>query len=176
MNTKMPTAADAKEEEDYAVYSCLIDSWYVNKAIHLIVIEDQTDLQLWGEKLEDWVADLPEILPGGTTELVQDFVNNNKQSHLLKPLFVLKVPYVFITSREMDDIFQIVGGEGWDEFYRRYPGSHGTITLSRPGFNAVGNQSLVYIGNQVDWRAGSGHRVFLIKEEGAWKILSKTMI
>ena len=105
----MPIVADAKEAEEYAVYSCLIGSWYVNNAIHLIVIEDQTDLQLWGEKLEDWLADLPESLPGGTTELVQDFVNNNKQSHLLKPLFVLKVPYVFITSREMDDIFQIVG-------------------------------------------------------------------
>jgi hypothetical protein len=173
----MVTSPEAIESEEYALYSLLIESWYVNDNTRLIVIEDedQNELDLWGESLENSLEPLIEGLPDVSEEMIDVFRTRNIQPVPLKRLLSLSVPYVLIGSKEMEDIFQI-DKDGWDEFYQRYPNSPGTITLSRVGFNSDMNRALVYIGIQSHWRAGSGHFVLLLKENDAWKVQSATMI
>ena len=166
----MVTSPELIESEEYVVYSHLIESWYVNDNIRLIVIEDTNEPSLWSESLENELEPLDV-----TEEMIEVFKTRNMRPVSLKRLLSLSVPYVLIGSKEMEDIFQI-DRDGWDEFYQRYPDSPGTITLSRVGFNSYMNRALVYIGIQSHWRAGSGHFVLLLKENAAWKVQGETMI
>jgi hypothetical protein len=170
----MLTSKERFETEEYAVYSSLIESWFVSDNTRLIVIEDQSGLGL-SSSLQEILESLTESFPTPTKEILADFKTKNRQASPLKSLFSLTVPYVLINNQEMDDIFQIER-DGWDEFYRRYPNSQGMMALSRVGFNPDMNQALVYVGNQSHWRAGTGHLVLLIKEDGTWKIQGKTMV
>jgi hypothetical protein len=171
----MATSEEIFETEEYVVYATLIESWYVSDNTHLIVIEDYIGLDLWGDNLEERLASIKEAFPNLTEEIMADFKTRNSQPSPLKPLIPLKVPYVLISSQEMEDLFQI-NENGWDEFYKRYPNLQGTMTLSRVGFNGDVNQALVYVGNQSHWRAGSGHFVLLIKENDRWKVQNETMV
>jgi hypothetical protein len=165
------------ETEEYTVYSNLIESWYVNHVTRLIVIEDHRELGegAWHGALEGGLKILIEAFPDVAEEVMSHFKRRNKNPGLLKPLFSLSVPYVLIGSEEVEDIFQL-DGDGWEEFYRRYPNSPGTIWLSRVGFDARKNYALVYIGRQSHWRAGAGHFVILKKENGTWAVQRETMI
>jgi hypothetical protein len=171
------TPAETIETEEYAVYSNLIEFWYVNKDIHLIVIEDYTEPGEWGWRgaLEDGQPFLLEAWPEVADEVISHFKTRNKNPGRLKPLFSLSVPYMLIGNHEVEDIFQ-PDRDGWEEFYRRYPNSPGTISLSRVGFDTLMNHALVYIGRQSHWRAGAGHFVLLQKENGAWSVESESMI
>ncbi len=64
---------------------------------------------------------------------------------------------------------KILTAGGWDEFYRRFPGSRGMIWLSRVGFNRDKNQALFYFGNQYTDYAGEGYLILMAKADGAWK-------
>jgi hypothetical protein len=171
------TPTETVETEEYAVYSNLIESWYVNKDIRLIVIEDHSELGEWGWRgaLDDALQFLMEASPGVAEEVISSFKRRNQNPGLLKPLFSLSVPYVLIGSHEMEDIFQ-PDRDGWEEFYRRYPNSPGTIWLSRVGLDVLLKLALVYIGRQSHWRAGAGHFVLLKKENGAWSVQRETVI
>jgi hypothetical protein len=150
----MVASPETNEAEEYAVYSSLIESWYVNNNTRLIVIEDDSEPGTSGEVLDDSLKPLLEELPDVTEELIDAFKTRNRQHVPLKPLLSLSVPYVLIGNKEMDAIFHR-DRDGWHEFYKRYANSPGTITLSRVGFNRELNGALVYIGHQSHWRAGS---------------------
>jgi len=47
----MVASPETNEVEEYAVYSMLIESWYVNNNTRLIVIEDDSELGTSGEDL-----------------------------------------------------------------------------------------------------------------------------
>jgi hypothetical protein len=171
----MGTSPELIEAEEYAVYSILIESWYVHNNIRLIVIEDHSKVDSLVEGLDNRLDPLMEELPDVKKELIDDFKIRNIQSVPLKPLISLHVPSLLIRNNEIEDIFQ-TDGDGWEEFYQRYPNSPGIITLSRVGFNPYMDQALVYIGNQSHWRAGSGHFVLLRKENDMWKVQDNIMI
>jgi hypothetical protein len=155
----------------------MIESWYVTDVTRLIVIEDHSELGEWGWRgaLNDGLKFLMEAWPEVAVKVMNNFKRRNKNPGRFKPLFSLSVPYVLIGSHEVEDIFQ-PDTDGWQEFYRRYPTSPGTIWLSRVGFDAHMDHALVYIARQSHWRAGAGHFVLLKKENGAWSIERETMI
>lgn len=170
----MNHSQDASEQAEYAVYRTLIESWYLHQETRLVVIQDHEDLELWGENLDHILLSVKKTLPEVTEEILDDFKAKNRQLLPVKPLFALSVACVLISTQDINDIFR-ADGEGWDGFYRRYPGSQGVITLSRVGFNGKRDQALVYIGSQSHWRSGSGHYVFLIEQDGVWRVHSDTL-
>jgi len=162
------------ELEEYAVYSALIKKMYLTGRVKLLVIEDHTGVGLLSKDDEQGNKYLRENLPGLQEETFADFKAKNAEAYPLKPTFNLGVKMVLVSGPEIKEIFK--EKNGWDNFYAKYPGSQGLMTLSRVGFNREMTQALVYIGNQSHWLAGAGYCVVLAKKDGAWTVEKQVMV
>ena len=59
--------------------------------------------------------------------------------------------------------------DGWDDFYKKYPGSSGYITFSRVGFNSDKTKAVIYKETGCGMLCAYGGYVLLSKDNGAWK-------
>jgi len=98
----------------------------------------------------------------------------NVQQALLRRSFHLPIDYELVDSSEISSIFDN-GGE-WPDYYRKYPGSQGVMTLSRVGFSADGKQALFYASNACGVKCGSGEYVVMEKRGSSWVIAKKIPI
>ena len=164
-------------QEDYAVYSALINKMFIKDDIKFVVIQDQTQIYYLSHQSPDERTNY--IIKGlspvsGST--LRSFFERNKQQIKLSGHFKLKTPYIILAKQEIEDFFkprievEDPLHKAWEEFYRKYPDSPGFIMLSRVGFDAEKKQALVYIGHACGGLCGQGRYVVLTKEEGNWEI------
>jgi hypothetical protein len=159
--------------EEYAVYSALIQSLYNNA---LIVIEDTTaqpDSGLFSPR--DAINTMRGQWPELGDDILSDFKAKNQTSSALESRFILSARYVFISTREIESIFSNNAG-GWDDFYAKYPGSQGILTLSRVGFNDAKDTAVLYAGNQSHWVNGEGNVVLMKKTADRWTVHGEAMM
>ena len=159
--------------EEYEVYSALIESVYNNA---LIVIEDTTaqpDSGLFSPP--DAVRFMRNYHPELGDEIWSDFQTKNEKPSVLEGRFTLSVRYEFISKQEIESIFS-KNASGWDDFYAKYPGSKGILTLSRVGFNEANDTAVLYAGNQSHWVAGEGNMVLMKKTAGRWTVQGEAMM
>lgn len=88
-----------------------------------------------------------------------------------KPLFRLPVKCELIDKREFESIFE--KGGWWEDYYKKYPGAQGFLTLSRVGFNPHGDQALFYAGNGCGGKCGTGSYVVMERIGSNWKMLKE---
>lgn len=154
-------------ETEYAVYRALIEGWYVDDDVKLIVIESETGfdsgLIVDGELYKP--LDLV-VLP----ETLHSFQNRNRQSETIDcTQLALSVPCKILDQQELQQFFY--GGDGefetseykWYLFYEIYPGAQGRMQLSKVGFDTEGSQAHDL--------AGAGYYVVLVrKDDDTWVI------
>ncbi len=175
MPTDAPTPQYSREAEEYAVYSAIIQTRYIDiQKPALIVITDQTGLDYFSGELGEHLKFIGQGLPDLTDEVSADFEVQNKQPQPLKPLFTISVKYVFISRQEIQTTFK--RQDGWDIFYDKYPNSQGHMHLSGVGFNPQMDMALVYVGNMRYTLAGEGNYVLLNKVDGQWTVQGQTMV
>jgi len=175
MPSDAPTPQYSREAEEYAVYSAIIQTRYIDtQKPALIVISDQTDLDYFSGELGEHLKSIRQGLPDLTDEVCADFEAQNRQPQSLKPLFAISVKYVFISKQEIQTTFK--RQDGWDIFYAKYPNSQGFMYLSGVGFNPQMDMALVYVGNMHYALAGEGHYVLLKKVNGQWTVQGQTMV
>lgn len=160
--------------EEYYVYKAYIEDRFDYQTI---VIMEST---FWGVYMvyamarTEFGASLAEDMPTLDTATYEDFLAKNEESYLLEDSFNLSAQIVLMSEKELVEIFQ--EGEGWDDFYEKYPSSQGIMNVSRVGFNTTMDQAFFYLGNQSYWLSGSGYYVLLTKKDGIWVIESEVMI
>ncbi len=169
---KSTTALDDSPAEEYEVYSALIQAEYLNA---LIVIEGSTTppgSPLFSPSATAKIArrQWPEL----GDDILKDFQAKNEKPSVLERRFTLSVQYVLISQQELESLF--AGGSGWDEFYAKFPGSQGVLTLSRVGFNEAKDTAILYVGNQSHWLAGHGNVILMKKTGGRWTVQAKAMM
>ena len=170
-----PTPQYSREVEEYAVYSAIIQTRYIDtQEPALIVISDQTDLDYFEGELSEHLESIRQGLPDLTDEVCADFEAQNKQPQPLKSLFTISVKYVFISPQEIQTTFK--KQDGWDIFYAKYPNAQGFMHLSGVGFNSQMDMALVYVDNMHYALAGEGHYVLLKKVNGQWTVQDQTMV
>ncbi|MEA2236223.1 MAG: hypothetical protein QOC81_947 [Thermoanaerobaculia bacterium] len=59
--------------------------------------------------------------------------------------------------------------DGWNTFHRDSAGAVGYLSLSRVGFNLVGNRALIYVEFSCGWLCGHGVYYILEKRSGKWE-------
>lgn len=154
-------------DEEYGVYSALINSLYMNEQRKIIVIkvrtEDQIDSLLKEQDREISYLAIKKNIPELDQQTLDNFKTVNQESVLLKRQFNLPVNYVLLSPEEVKNI-------RWNDFYNQYPGAQGVMELSRVGFNRNKTQALVYVGNSSYPLAGEGLYVFLIRVNNIWTI------
>ena len=175
MPTNTPAPQYSREAEEYAVYSTLIQTRYIDtQKPALIVIRDETVLDYFSGELGEHLESIRQGLPDLTDEVSADFEAQNKQPQPLKSLFTISVKYVFISRQEIQTTFN--RQDGWDVFYTKYPNSQGHMHLSGVGLNPQMDMALVYVGNMRYALAGEGYYVLLKKVNGQWTVQGQTMV
>lgn len=163
---------DGVSNEEYEIYSTLIQQKYVEPKTSLLVIEDRTfrydfaipDDEPWRDKPKKGV-----VIDQTATE---DYESKNSRQWLLnKASFKLPVKLDFITDLDLKAIFRGHWGElEWISYYRRYSGSRGFIMLSRIGFNSTHTQALLYMGSRCGPGCGDLNFVLLERVNSIWTI------
>lgn len=174
------STASAPDADEYAVSSLIVRTHFAWKGITKIVIQDSagtpgvlTAQMIDGERqFETYVR---KMLPKVQADTVANFYANTKETEQLTNRLSLNIPYFLVTNEEMKAIFG-ARGDGWDNFYKKYPGAQGVFFFSRVGFDRRRDQSLVYVGDLSGHLAGVGYLDLLAKKNGAWIIVKQDML
>lgn len=84
--------------------------------------------------------------------------------------------YRLISLIEIDGYFHYGAIEGWERFYKAHPHSGGYWTFSRPAYNKLGNEALLYIAHHCGWICGTYHLYLLTKQEGQWRVKNRKFL
>jgi len=164
----------ATTADDYAVYSVAMED-VVGGGSYVVL--DTTTIHGKPEDLDSALNFPIEDAKLITADLLNDFRTKNHQSYAIAQHFPKGVRVQLISERERSVMFSGCMGEvncGWKTFYEKYPGAPGITSLSRVGFNKAHDTALVYVGNVRDWEVGSGLYLLLAKNNGEWKVISRT--
>jgi hypothetical protein len=170
------SAAADREGAELAVYSTLLWNEFVKPGARVLVIHQETV-----SPGELWLRPPGTPAPGSewvafrwlraSADARQDFIERNGEPAMLSRTFNLGVPCHLLSDEEARELFRRDDDEtGWRLFYQRYPGSGGTIRLSRIGLNARSDEAIVYVGNQQLSRMGNGYLVLLRRRDGVWRV------
>ena len=160
------------DAEEQAVYAALIQAMFPAK---MVVLMNTTATGVAGNDNTDQTLQyVLKNMHAVSTQTTDSFKARNASAGPLHGDMQLGVPYALLSQDEVTSIFSM-NQDGWQVFYERYPDARGILTFSRVGFDAALDQALVYVGNQNQALAGSGHYLLLKKVDGAWIIDQKVM-
>jgi len=176
-------ASDQPSVEEYRIYSSVLEKLYVGQETKLVVISDQTSVDML--RLDSWdflnksiqsrrketgiwsTAALAKMSPAA----FEDFKARNKDtSNIQHASISLSVKNVTI---DQATLLTKNESEYWESFYRKFPDSPGLIYVSRVGFDRTAKQALVYVGRTCGFLCGDGYLVLLEEEHGKWTIKGK---
>ncbi len=153
---------------DPAVYRAVLDSMSVpqgGKRPTQLVVTDST-LTVLSQDLE--LAKLR----GVDNAAISDFHKRNRESHSIKYLSSpdLSVPIVLVSRQTLQSFLHNGPEPYWSEFYRRYPGSNGSISFSSIGYSADGNVALLVVEQSCGSLCGALSSVVVKRERGRWRV------
>jgi hypothetical protein len=154
---------------DPAVYRAVLDSMSVSqggkRATQLVVIDSTFTVESQDLELDK--------LPGVDSASISDFQKRNGESHSLRYLSSadLSVPIVLVTSETLQSFLHNGPEPYWIEFYRRYPGSNGSISFSSIGYNADGNVALLAVDRGCGTLCGELSDVVVKRDRGRWQVV-----
>lgn len=164
--TLIPSSLDVDlETEEYAVYSIVIAELVGNP--DQLVLRAYTSLDMLGDDPDSISEYISENIPQIDENLIRGFIDVNRGEDRLQDHFDLGSEIVFI---DQDEYLQIFTEGSWDEFYARYPGSNGIVTVSRIAFDSDFEHALIYLGHSFDFLGGVGQYVYLSKVDGIWMV------
>ena len=102
---------------------------------------------------------------------IRDYKLRNLEPGSLRWIGSISPRIEFLSDDEMESIFpEDASVYPWTDFYKRFPGSTGLVSLSKIGFNDDHTQALVYVANVCGGLCGSGDFVVLKKVHGRWVV------
>lgn len=161
------------EEEEYAVYSALINNSAKDENVNsLFIIMDRPFawVGMMDEGPDSFYEDIMKSSPDLMAETVYDLKAKNKEQHRFTRRFNIKGRYILVSEKDIADLFSKDVLHSWEKFYRKYPKSGGYTTFSRVGFNAEKTQALVYQAHSCGGLCGQGSYMLLTKTNGVWTI------
>jgi hypothetical protein len=153
---------------DPAVYRAVLDSMSVPQARHrpsqLVVIDSTFTVQAQDLELEK----VPEV----DKSAISDFQERNNESHSLRYLssLDLSVPVVLVSRHTLESFLHNGPEPYWEEFYRRYPGSKGSISFSSIGYSTDGNLAVLVVDQGCGSLCGALSNVVVKRALGRWRV------
>lgn len=170
-------------DDTYKVYEAVVRHMFrdgitrfdMSAKIDQIVIRDRTvSNYASGSKKENW-EQVKIRLPGLTDETIADYESVRASEAQLEPKFDIPFKYVFITDKQLGEIFRDPkqydrSFDYWTDFNKIYPGSAGYNSFSRVGFDKTKRNALVYFVNWCGSLCGTGSYVHVQKSETGWEV------
>jgi hypothetical protein len=175
LRSSPPVAASEIPEEDSVLVAVLDSLASRERADGLVVLASTAPDFAREEVIEVVLPSLAE-LPGISTGTATDFQARNASPRVLRELPRSRVP-IALTSPE--DLAARHGADGetfWQDFYVRYPGASGFLTLSRPGFDAGRTQAVVVVQRRCGTRCGTGWAFLLARHGNGWRIFAERVL
>jgi hypothetical protein len=168
-------------QADYDVFAGLIkglgkpehpeESWHGKE----MLILDTTATQ--PEKQADGLDVYAKSKATRSSDAFRDYITKVRDSCPVKAQFGDPQSYRIIAQKEMQDLFSPGGGNGWEEFYKKYPKSAGYWAFSRPGFNSQHDAAWLYVVHACGVLCGTGHLYLLSKEkDDQWTVKYRLML
>lgn len=167
----------AIDDEEYAVYSALIQSLYANGAKVLVIDNFVSGCVPVGNNAEgerSWQQSLDK-LPSKLTKLspqtIADFKSKSRTCRTIEAKLTLPTKYILISRQERSAIFSKAHvTKSWQSFNQKYPGANGYINFSNIGFNEDRTQALVDTFRKCGDKCGGEKMVLLAKVNGKWSV------
>jgi hypothetical protein len=153
---------------DPAVYRAVLDSMSVPQARHrptqLVVIDSTFTVQAQDLEIEK----VPEV----DKAAIFDFQDRNNESRSVRYLssLDLSVPVVLVSRHTLESFLHNGPEPYWEEFYRRYPGSNGSISFSSIGYSADGNLAILVVDQGCGSLCGALSNVVVKRGLGRWRV------
>lgn len=162
--------ADQISEENYAIYSLVINEKYTAQKI---VIAQKTASTMIVELDTDFNDYLLTNHPGFDATLIQAHRDLNENTIMLGNQFESgSKQLLLISSSELSYIFDSQNIESdWNEFYTYYDRSNGVVNFSRIAFNQDKTQCIFEVGLSSGSLSGAGSFIYLEKQNGQWAIV-----
>ena len=150
------------DPEAYKIYASLLPQIGRDIGAKTLVLQRETETY-------------PRCMPSGgplETEwrsVIDNYQRENSAVRFVLPEQPLQIQYAVIPSARIQASFNDGVARGWEEFYRQYPDSGGSVQVSAVGFNALKTRALVYIGYHCGGRCGAGSHHLLEKIDGTWR-------
>ena len=160
-----------RDSVDMAVYKAVLDSMFTPRAesrFYRIAITDSTEVY----KRENNPAVIASLLqvPGVDSAAARDFAGRSYQAHSLKGIskLRLRMPVLLLDPNALISLPRQEPYRYWKEFYERFPGTSGLISLSAIGYNADGNLGVLMVDVGCGGLCGNGYIVVVKRENGRW--------
>lgn len=155
----------ATEEDQYDIYSLLLDSNYINYT-KLAVYENNPVSYI--SEYDDYYKHIVQDFPTISKETVISFCNDvNQPGLIVSNKFTTKKEIVMVTSKDLESVSN--DELKWDEDFKKlFPGTNGLIKLSKIGYNSNYTQALVYFSHQVSLLSTGEYFVLFEKINGKW--------
>jgi hypothetical protein len=148
---------------DPAVYRAVLDSMSVPQArrrpTRLVVVDSTFTVQAQDLEIEK----VPEV----DKAALSDFQERNKESRSVR---YLSVPVVLVSRHTLESFLHNGPEPYWEEFYRRYPGSNGSISFSSIGYSADGNLAILVVDQGCGSLCGALSNVVVKRALGRWRV------
>jgi hypothetical protein len=154
--------SDTVSADEYAVYSALINAKYIKSWTELAVIQTRTHFDLMGR-------DAPK-------EFADSLTAKNLNTYTLERRFDIRVKYVLLDEKQLDELFRADLEKGWDNYWKQCPHATGLLTLSRVAFNAKGDEALLNASEVCGPLCGYGYLFRLKKDKGGWKFVDEQFL
>lgn len=153
---------------DADVYGAVLDTMSFaggKRATQLVVIDSTCTVQPQDLELDE--------LPGVDHATMSDFQQRNSESRSVEYLSApaLSIPVVLVTNQTLHSFLHNGPEPFWAEFYRRYPGSNGSISFSSIGYNADGTVALLVVDRSCATLCGEISDVVVKRERGRWHVV-----
>jgi hypothetical protein len=187
-----------REQADASVYSSFLAEWLATEAREeggdhscIVLLESSTggpdfDKELSPAEIETIWRRRHEQMPELRRDTFEDFVGTNKVSVRIDTSAIkTSVSLIVLTQSEVTRLFarpSTAGGgvdwlaEGWEAFYRRFPGAQGYMQLSRVGVSRDSTQALLYCEFCGGAFAGAGLYYVLDASSGRWSIRATCLV
>lgn len=159
-------------EEDYDVYSAILEQWKSKDNIDNIIISGHTFYEEINRdhSLLQGKAGLLQMIPN---ELFDDLAGKNNNEYLLSDKF-LPIHGLSLILVDEKSLFsgqdKIHTRAEWLSFFERFPNSQGLLTLSRVGFDVAKTKALAYVTNSVGIDGSVGALIYLEKNDGKRRV------
>ncbi|HLK03058.1 MAG TPA: hypothetical protein VKT53_01360 [Candidatus Acidoferrum sp.] len=182
-----PVIVDSPDPDSDEVYAAILAMRVRNpgegpKAKQIVLMDTTVGLDcMTVNKSEDCLAESRKrIMAAFGSEVdidaVEDFLKNSTEQVSTSKNIPIDLPQVFLSKKEVDELFKKKHADGWKVFYDKYPGAGGITSLSRVGFNKARDCAVLYSAIGCGWLCGTGHYHLLKKESGKWKLVASHML
>ena len=154
-----PNLESSVTDEEYAVYSALINSTFLHPKTDLAIIQAHTEFDRES-------VDIPQ-------EFKDDLLPKIQRSETIERRFDLRVKYVLLDHDQIENLFKKDLGKGWERYWKQYPNATGFLGFSRVGFDRAHNKAYVYARETCGGLCGDGYSFVLEKVNGTWQVKEK---